>query len=96
MLETTTNIVSIEDYEPEPDYDEEVPEVEELLEEENEANLDPNQQDATAGRTVVLGHDGSANPRLSKRVPDDKRTTTPFLTKYERARVLGTRATQIA
>ncbi|KAI9823930.1 MAG: DNA-directed RNA polymerases I II and III subunit RPABC2 [Thelocarpon impressellum] len=31
-----------------------------------------------------------------KRVPDDKRSTTPYMTKYERARVLGTRALQIS
>lgn len=31
----------------------------------------------------------------SKRIPNDKRTTTPYMTKYERARVLGTRALQI-
>ena len=30
-----------------------------------------------------------------KRVPNEKRTTTPYMTKYERARVLGTRALQI-
>ncbi len=30
-----------------------------------------------------------------KRVPDGKRSTTPYMTKYERARVLGTRALQI-
>lgn len=30
-----------------------------------------------------------------KKVPNDERTTTPYLTKYERARVLGTRALQI-
>lgn len=30
-----------------------------------------------------------------KKVPNDQRTTTPYLTKYERARVLGTRALQI-
>lgn len=28
--------------------------------------------------------------------PKDKRITTPYMTKYERARVLGTRALQIA
>lgn len=28
-------------------------------------------------------------------VPKDKRTTTPYMTKYERARLLGTRALQI-
>lgn len=31
-----------------------------------------------------------------KRIPDDQRTTTPYMTKYERARVLGTRALQIS
>ncbi|KAI5301469.1 DNA-directed RNA polymerases I II and III subunit RPABC2 [Ascosphaera pollenicola] len=31
-----------------------------------------------------------------KKVPNDKRTTTPYMTKYERARVLGTRALQIS
>lgn len=30
-----------------------------------------------------------------RRVDNDKRTTTPYMTKYERARVLGTRALQI-
>ncbi len=30
-----------------------------------------------------------------KRIPNDKRSTTPYMTKYERARVLGTRALQI-
>lgn len=28
-------------------------------------------------------------------VPKDKRTTTPYMTKYEKARLLGTRALQI-
>ncbi|KAI9844376.1 MAG: DNA-directed RNA polymerases I II and III subunit RPABC2 [Thelocarpon superellum] len=31
-----------------------------------------------------------------KRIPDDQRSTTPYMTKYERARVLGTRALQIS
>ena len=30
-----------------------------------------------------------------KKDPKDKRTTTPYMTKYEKARVLGTRALQI-
>ena len=29
-------------------------------------------------------------------IPREKRTTTPFMTKYERARILGTRALQIS
>lgn len=31
----------------------------------------------------------------ARKIPKDKRTTTPYMTKYERARVLGTRALQI-
>lgn len=30
-----------------------------------------------------------------KKIPNEKRSTTPYMTKYERARVLGTRALQI-
>lgn len=30
-----------------------------------------------------------------KKIPKDQRTTTPYMTKYERARILGTRALQI-
>lgn len=30
-----------------------------------------------------------------KKIPTEKRSTTPYMTKYERARVLGTRALQI-
>ena len=31
----------------------------------------------------------------NKKIPNDKRSSTPYMTKYERARVLGTRALQI-
>ncbi|KAF3937241.1 hypothetical protein ABW19_dt0209570 [Dactylella cylindrospora] len=31
-----------------------------------------------------------------KKIPNDQRTTTPYMTKYERARLLGTRALQIS
>lgn len=30
-----------------------------------------------------------------KKIPESDRTTTPYMTKYERARILGTRALQI-
>ena len=30
-----------------------------------------------------------------KKIPDNERNTTPYMTKYERARILGTRALQI-
>jgi DNA-directed RNA polymerases I, II, and III subunit RPABC2 len=62
------------------------------------ANQHADQQAGAASqtkRTVVQGYDGTTG-KPSKRIPDDKRTTTPYLTKYERARVIGSRATQIA
>ena len=37
-----------------------------------------------------------AGEAVPGRVDNDKRITTPYMTKYERARVLGTRALQIA
>ena len=48
---------------------------------------------------MVTG-DASANSQKptndsDKKIPEDKRSTTPYMTKYERARVLGTRALQI-
>ncbi|KAF2669627.1 RNA polymerase Rpb6 [Microthyrium microscopicum] len=39
---------------------------------------------------------GGAKGPKSQRIPKEKRTTTPFMTKYEKARVLGTRALQIS
>lgn len=49
--------------------------------------------DAAAGaRTGMLN---TVETLKQKKIPNDKRTTTPYLTKYERARVLGTRALQI-
>ncbi|KAL3588530.1 subunit common to RNA polymerases I, II, and III [Fusarium poae] len=31
-----------------------------------------------------------------KKIPENERTTTPYMTKYEKARILGTRALQIS
>ncbi|KAL9070037.1 MAG: hypothetical protein Q9157_005954 [Trypethelium eluteriae] len=50
---------------------------------------------------VVSGDPSAAVDRKSsalkkKEIPKDKRATTPYMTKYERARVLGTRALQIS
>ena len=65
----------------------------------------PNGVDGANGngeRTVVAGDPSAAGTRKNavvglreKKIADDKRSTTPYLTKYERARVLGTRALQI-
>ncbi|KAF2141934.1 uncharacterized protein K452DRAFT_227485 [Aplosporella prunicola CBS 121167] len=66
---------------------------------------DPDQRRAE-GENIVVSGDASAAAHAKitntvadqsrKRIPDDQRSTTPYMTKYERARVLGTRALQIS
>lgn len=54
--------------------------------------------DGTQNNIVASGEPGLVNAVKtvkSKKISQDKRTTTPYMTKYERARVLGTRALQI-
>ncbi|KAJ5526632.1 DNA-directed RNA polymerase I II and III subunit [Penicillium tannophilum] len=60
-------------------------------------------QPAVNGENVIVSGDPNAGQSAKvmeqsreKKVPNDQRTTTPYLTKYERARVLGTRALQIS
>jgi DNA-directed RNA polymerase I, II, and III subunit RPABC2 len=38
---------------------------------------------------------GSEKSHKDKKIPTDQRSTTPYMTKYEKARILGTRALQI-
>ncbi|KAJ3488780.1 hypothetical protein NLG97_g6133 [Lecanicillium saksenae] len=52
---------------------------------------------------IVVSGDPSAAANASrdkstkdKKIPDAERNTTPYMTKYERARILGTRALQIS
>ncbi|KAI5296542.1 DNA-directed RNA polymerases I II and III subunit RPABC2 [Ascosphaera acerosa] len=63
-----------------------------------------------SGNTLAAGASGGADAsaeggdakskllaqQRQRKVPNDQRTTTPYMTKYERARVLGTRALQIS
>lgn len=54
--------------------------------------------DANQNNVVTSGDAGGSNTvkaLKSKKIADENRTTTPYMTKYERARVLGTRALQI-
>lgn len=68
------------------------------------ANEEEDEEDQTQfaddGRQVVAGGMGPSAPRLKTQqelaIPKDQRTTTPYMTKYERARILGTRALQIS
>ncbi|CAF2961099.1 unnamed protein product [Rotaria sp. Silwood2] len=47
-------------------------------------------------RMEILNEDDVNGPQSGMRTDPSKRITTPYMTKYERARVLGTRALQIA
>ncbi|KID86555.1 DNA-directed RNA polymerases I [Metarhizium guizhouense ARSEF 977] len=57
-----------------------------------------------ADNVVVSGDPSAAANALKagekslkdKKIPEAERTTTPYMTKYERARILGTRALQIS
>jgi len=46
-------------------------------------------------QVIASGDLGAANTPGSKAIPPEQRTTTPYMTKYEKARILGTRALQI-
>ncbi|KAL8736620.1 MAG: hypothetical protein Q9181_002318 [Wetmoreana brouardii] len=50
-------------------------------------------QDASARRE---GKKNAVVGLKEKKIPKEERSTTPYMTKYERARVLGTRALQIS
>lgn len=90
------------------DYDEEAEP--ELYEDDGDAGggqEDPETIDQNADHQIVESGDPSAaaaaksqqknsvSALKSKQVPNDQRTTTPYMTKYEKARILGTRALQI-
>lgn len=57
---------------------------------------------AEDGRTIINGGYSDADAQIRVKtakelsIPKEDRTTTPYMTKYERARVLGTRALQIS
>lgn len=61
---------------------------------------------AENGHTVITGGTGPEDYQnfeqsrrktlKEKAIPKDQRITTPYMTKYERARILGTRALQIS
>lgn len=46
-------------------------------------------------QVIASGDLRAANTPGSKAIPPDQRSTTPYMTKYEKARILGTRALQI-
>ncbi|KAL1970545.1 hypothetical protein VTN77DRAFT_4189 [Rasamsonia byssochlamydoides] len=96
------------DYEPAEEFDENEPE--DFINPEDvegaegyEGAAEEGYAHATNGERTVISGDPNAGyagrimeQHREKKVPNDKRTTTPYMTKYERARVLGTRALQIS
>ncbi|KAK5989907.1 ABC23 [Cladobotryum mycophilum] len=65
-------------------------------------NDDENANGEDQDHIVISGDPSAAANALKdksvkdKKIPDDQRLTTPYMTKYERARILGTRALQIS
>lgn len=78
-------------------YDEFEDEFEDQIPEDGE---EEETQFADDGRQILVGGTGQGGQRLKTQqelaIPKEKRTTTPYMTKYERARILGTRALQIS
>ncbi|AAS52405.1 AEL279Cp [Eremothecium gossypii ATCC 10895] len=73
---------------------------------EQEAEFQDGETKDINGTTVVTGGTGVEDFQQQeqhrrrtlkeKAIPKEERTTTPYMTKYERARILGTRALQIS
>ncbi|KAI0128904.1 DNA-directed RNA polymerases I [Xylariales sp. AK1849] len=79
----------IDDFEDEVAGDEDYGKLRAAEEEENIViSGDPSAQ---ANRTK-----GADKSQKDKKIPAEERTTTPYMTKYEKARILGTRALQIS
>lgn len=57
---------------------------------------DPNQVVNSGDPNAAANHGkGTEKSHKDKKIPNDQRKTTPYMTKYEKARILGTRALQI-
>ena len=70
---------------------------------EDDQDLDENQTNQPGGqpmpgddRMELINEDELGGTQSGMKTDPSKRITTPYMTKYERARVLGTRALQIA
>ena len=91
----------------EPEYDPEEPEPytgeDDAQMADANATENPDQLNATGEHGIVFSGDANAIANKggdlqveNKKIANDKRTTTPYMTKYERARILGTRSLQIS
>ncbi|EPX71994.1 DNA-directed RNA polymerase I [Schizosaccharomyces octosporus yFS286] len=88
------------DYEEEEGFGMDGAVMEEEVDEYQMGDENGEQQNNGAGgeSTTILSEDvaSSRTGAASKAIDKEKRTTTPYMTKYERARILGTRALQIS
>jgi DNA-directed RNA polymerases I, II, and III subunit RPABC2 len=96
---------AFEDYDAEPEY------LDQEADEDVGGGEDPDAKDVDGQHIVASGDAAAAAAAQAKKkgiegrntveevksrkIPNEKRSTTPYMTKYERARVLGTRALQI-
>ncbi|SPO01151.1 probable DNA-directed RNA polymerase I, II, III 18kD subunit [Cephalotrichum gorgonifer] len=65
----------------------------------NKTALDDEQDNVVvSGDPSAAANQGrlSSKSMKDRRIPNEDRTTTPYMTKYEKARILGTRALQIS
>lgn len=77
------------------DIDEDELNEDDLDDNENQMNKQSGQQ-MHDERMEIINEEDFAGGQAGLRTDPSKRITTPYMTKYERARVLGTRALQIA
>ncbi|CAL6367313.1 unnamed protein product [Bathycoccus prasinos] len=68
----------------------------EMINNNEEGNEEDEGMDVDGDNIIASGIDHHRGGKRGKAVPKDQRTTTPYMTKYERARILGTRALQIS
>lgn len=63
----------------------------------DKANVDEQENVVVSGDAAAAAGQAksSAKSLKERRIPNEERTTTPYMTKYEKARILGTRALQI-
>ncbi|KAI2637548.1 RNA polymerase Rpb6 [Xylaria nigripes] len=62
---------------------------------EEEENVVISGDPSASANNAQKGQSGNRTIK-DKRIPNEERTTTPYMTKYEKARILGTRALQIS
>ncbi len=78
-------------------YDPEVPQTEGALDDDEDKPPEAEPEVIVSGDPSAAANAGRGSDRShkDKKIPSELRMTTPYMTKYEKARILGTRALQI-